>query len=71
MLTNKAKTSAHLFIAETESAKVNYKVEADDVLLDLKVLLRDYYTATFTKDEDGLKLQFTNGQKFVLSAKEV
>lgn len=64
----------HELITERESAEelgLNYKVEADEILLDLKVLLRDYYAATFTKDENALKLQFNNGQTFILSAKEV
>ena len=64
----------HEFVTETESAQevgFEYKVDAESILLDLKVLLREYYTATFTKDEDALRLQFSNGQTFILSAKEV
>ena len=64
----------HEFLTEKESAKevgLEYKVEAEEILFDLKVLLRDYYAATFTKDENALKLQFNNGQTFILSAKEV
>ena len=64
----------HEFVMEKESAQevgLTYKVEAEEILFDLKVLLRDYYAATFTKDENALKLQFNNGQTFILSAKEV
>ena len=64
----------HEFITEKETAQeagLAYKVEAEEILFDLKVLLRDYYAATFTKDENALKLQFNNGQTFILSAKEV
>ena len=64
----------HELITERESAQelgLGYKVEVEEILLDLKVLLRDYYTATFTKDENTLKLRFTNGQTFILNAKEV
>ena len=62
----------HIFATDTElDSELKYKVDAESILLDLKVLLRDYYAATFTKEEDALKLQFTNGQKFILSAKEV
>ena len=64
----------HELVTETESAQetgLAYKVDAESILLDLKVLLRDYYAATFTKDENALKLQFNNGQIFVLKAKEV
>lgn len=66
--------TGHVFATKTEAAQesgIDYKVDAESVLLDLKVLLRDYYAATFTKEEDALTLQFTNGQKFILSAKEV
>ena len=58
----------HEFVTEKESAHevgLNYKVEAEEILLDLKVLLRDYCAATFTKDENALKLQFSNGQTFI------
>ena len=64
----------HEFVSEKEYEQevgLTYKVEAEEILFDLKVLLRDYYAATFTKDADALKLQFTNGQTFILSAKEV
>ena len=64
----------HEIVTEKESAQevgLTYKVETEEILFDLKVLLRDYYAATFTKDENALKLQFNNGQTFILSAKEV
>ena len=64
----------HEMVTEKESAQevgLTYKVEAEEILFDLKVLLREYYAATFTKDENALKLQFNNGQTFILSAKEV
>ena len=66
--------SYHEFVTEKESAQevgLAYKVEAEEILFDLKVLLREYYAATFTKDENALKLQFNNGQTFILSVKEV
>ena len=64
----------HEFVTETESAEqaeFDYEVEAESILLDLKVLLRDYYAATFTAEGNSLKLQFNNGQTFILSVKEV
>ncbi len=62
----------HLFVAETEGAKdrFNYKVEAEDIMLDLKVLLKEYYAATFSADEKSLKIRFNNGQVFKLSVSE-
>ncbi len=62
----------HLFVTKTEGAKenFNYKVEAEELLLDLKVLLKEYYAATFTVDGKSLKLQFNNGQEFKLILQE-
>lgn len=66
--------SYHECLTEYESAKelgFNYKVDLKSVLLDIKALMREYYTATFTVEEDALKLQFNNGQTFILKAEEV
>ena len=42
----------HIFLTETESAAgdFNYKIDANDLLLDLKVLLKEYYIQTYTSD---------------------
>lgn len=48
-----------------------FKVTEKDLLLDLKALAKEYYCGTFTEDEKGLKIQFTNGQTFVVSLKEI
>ncbi len=61
-------------VTELESAKeagIDYTVDEASILLDLKVLLRNFYTATFREKEDALKLKFNNGQIFLLSVKEV
>lgn len=72
MSENNKKQIAHVFATGTDSAKeFNYKVDAESILFDLKVLLREYYATTFTVEEDALKLQFTNGQKFILKAEEI
>lgn len=64
--------TAHTFSTKTEAAKeLNYKVDAESILLDLKVLMREYYAATFTVEEDSLILKFTNGQAFRLTAVEI
>ena len=63
----------HEFVTETDSAKetqLDYQVEAESILLDLKVLLREYYAATFTVEEKDLKLRFTNGQSFIIKVEE-
>ena len=72
MIAEKTQPSEHLFARDMESAKrFDYKIDRESLLLDIKALLREYYAATFTAEADALKLQFTNGQSFILSAKEV
>ena len=74
MAKREKKYEYHEFVTETESAKeanFDYKIEEESILFDLKVLLREYYAATFTAEGDALKLQFNNGQTFILSVKEV
>ena len=64
----------HNCVTEYESAKelnFNYKLDSKSILLDIKALMREYYTVTFTATEDALQLQFNNGQTFIVSAKEV
>lgn len=58
----------HMFIKDMN--EVNFRVDELSILLDLKALLKDYYTATFSADESGLEIKFDNGQKFVISVKE-
>ncbi len=55
----------HIFLTETESAagSFDYRVNASDLLLDLKVLLKEYYIATFTSDGNALLINFNNNGK--------
>lgn len=65
--------TSHAFLTKTELANdkfFNYEIDAQKILLDLKVLLRDYYVATFTGEENVLKVTFNNGQTFLLRAEE-
>ena len=74
MAKREEKYEYHEFVTKTESAEqanLDYEVESESLLLDLKVLLREYYAATFTVDEKALKIQFNNGQTFILTVKEV
>lgn len=63
----------HLFLNEMECAdgNFNYNLEEHELLIDLKVLIKEYYAATFTEDGGTLILNFTNGQKFKLTLKEI
>ncbi len=64
--------SNHLFIREMECEdKLQFKVDELSLLLDVKVLLKDYYTATFTESENALRINFDNGQTFEISVNEV
>lgn len=47
-----------------------WKISAQDLLIDLKVLMKEYYVATFTENEGELKIAFENGQKFIIGIKE-
>ena len=67
MIQNQSNSSEHIFNAQL--CDMQYKVEIEDLFLDLKVLLKEYYMGTFTNDGKGLMLNFTNGQKFLLSLK--
>lgn len=43
-----------------------FRISEKDLLLDMKVLIKEYYCGMFTEDEQSLKLQFTNGQTFII-----
>ena len=51
----------------TDLDGLDYKISLEDMLLDLKVLLKEYYCATFTHDGKSLKITLNNGQKFLLN----
>ena len=69
MMQNKSKCKEHIF--STQLGDLQYKVEVEDLFLDIKVLLKEYYMGTFTNDGQALMLKFTNGQKFKLSLSEI
>ncbi|MDE6362216.1 MAG: hypothetical protein K2N53_05210 [Clostridia bacterium] len=54
-----------------KETELNYQVGLDDMLLDLKVLLKEYYCGTFTDEGKSLKISLNNGQKFLLNLKAV
>ncbi len=58
----------HTFLTEMEVADTEFqcKVTVTDLLLDLKVLLKEYYVATFSDEKGSLKIALNNGQKFRL-----
>ena len=59
-------------LVTNESARetgFNYTISEFDLLLDLKCLLRDFYTATFDLEGQRLKIGFNNGQVFYIEVK--
>lgn len=61
-------SDGHIFVPDTEIADAEFqcKVTTNDLLLDLKVLMKEYYIATFSEDNGSLKIALNNGQKFRL-----
>ncbi|MDE7070353.1 MAG: hypothetical protein K2O86_00060 [Clostridia bacterium] len=60
-----SKNTEHIF--DTKFDESNCKLSLDDMLLDLKVLIKEYYCGTFTNDGKSLKITLNNGQKFLLN----
>ena len=56
----------HIFLSDRgiDTPEFQCKVTAKDLLLDLKVLMKEYYVATFSDDNGWLKIALNNGQKF-------
>lgn len=58
----------HIFITDLENEnKLNYIIDINSLFTDIKVLLKEYYVATFSEDSNNLVLKFNNGQKFRLT----
>ncbi len=58
-------STEHIFNAEFD--RLDYQLSLEDMLLDLKVLIKEYYCGTFTHDGKSLKITLNNGQKFLLN----
>ena len=56
-------------IREERNQEANWRTTEQDLLFDLKCLIKEYYTATFTQSGEQLKLSFGNGQCFLISVK--
>lgn len=52
-----------------ECSVANWTTTEQDLLFDLKSLIKEYYVATFTESGKNLKLSFENGQSFLISVK--
>ena len=46
------------------------KIEGEQLLQEIEPLIKDYFICNVALTEEGLRLDFSNGQSFVLSIKE-
>jgi len=53
------------------SDEIMWKIDSKDLLCDLKTIMKDFYVATFRENDNELCLSFNNGQKFIITAKEI
>lgn len=51
---------------QNEKLENDFTVSENDIYLDLKILLNDCLRARLSSDKNCLKLNFDNGQKFVI-----
>lgn len=61
----------HYFANDSEACpEFNWATDSYSVLRDLKYLMKEFYTATFTDEGEALKLSFNNGQNFIIRVEE-
>ncbi len=67
----------HIFITEMESVTdgdadmdIKWRVDAKDLMLDLKVLIKEYYLALIDLQKNSLRIKFNNGQEFDIHIEE-
>lgn len=56
-------------VSETLQQEItrNWFITPSDLIIDLKVLIKEYYCATLLNEENKLKISFQNGQTFYIS----
>ena len=47
-----------------------WKIKEHDVIDDLRMIMSDYYIASFKTMHDGIMVSFINGQEFLVSVRE-
>ncbi len=55
----------------TEEEKNEFPVTASDLLAEIFPVLGDYFVGQISMDDNGITYSLPNGQKFILTAKEV
>ena len=53
-----------------EQNQPHYNCKANDIVIDLKTIMPDFYFAQFLECGNKLKIQFDSGQKFMIKVKE-
>ena len=53
-----------------EQNQPHYNCKANDIVIDLKTIMPDFYFAQFLECGNKLKIQIDNGQKFMIKVKE-
>lgn len=54
-----------------EAANINWKVDSDSLLFDLKFIMKEYYIGTFSENGESLRIKFNNGQIFEVTINEI
>lgn len=54
-----------------EKQKMENKIKREELLEELKIAIEDIFVAGITKTEGQIRLQFLNGQQFLLTIEEV
>lgn len=68
---NTRKYDLNNFAGESEAfPESNWTTDSESILTDVKYLMKQYYFASFTNDGNGLKICFSNGQRFIISVTE-
>lgn len=53
-----------------EKQKMENKIKREELLEELKIAIEDIFVAGITKTEGQIRLQFLNGQQFLLTIEE-
>ncbi len=67
------KTKGHICVSSTDigkEEKIFYKVQAEEILMDLKYLIKEFYVGIFNNNGNTLVISLSNGQKFNLTITE-
>ncbi len=59
-----------MFLVEEKLMDANEKIEAPQLLDEIKILLKDDFIASVRKTGDEIAMQFPNGQRFAVTVWE-